>query len=373
MKQFALAALCVIAVGCSTGGDRVVDGAPVSQDGWPVRPTEASFRCPPGTDLVDESLSDGRRRVTCKTPLNPAPSGFELAWHANGQLALVRQFDEQGRPQSVFEYGSDGEKLVVEEWEDGTRRSARAWYPTGQVRQIETWNESRGSLYFESYAPDGSIEAQGEIVGDERQGRWTEWVDGATERANYEDGVRVGEVTRTYADGSVETGSYNAGQRHGLWRRVDSNELPMKEARYVNGVLEGPWQAWHPNQQMKARGSYLAGLQHGEWTTWFPSGQAAESATYSCGIRHGSYREFHPNGELAERGVFWNGKKIGEWRYWSNRGDLTKIDTFPVPDGSIDLQELKSGEIEPELPASCAPADRPEVPTISGEMETRPR
>lgn len=346
---------CVAMIACGTSETQVVDGALVSKEGWPVRPSDGQFRCPEGTSLIDEKIAEGRRLITCKSMLNPAPRGFELAWHPNGELALIRDLDEEGRPKSVRQFGPDGEKLQQEEWIDGRRVSARAWYSTGQLRLVETYEPSSGATLVEMYAPDGSIDSQGEIVDGVRQGEWIEWVDGATERARYRDGVRVGEVSRAYADGSVETGRYVGGERDGIWRRIDRAGLPMKEVRYVAGILDGPWRSWHPNQQMKTRGTYVDGKRHGEWTNWYPSGARAEIRSYRCDELHGLFREHHPNGQIAERGVYWRGRKIGEWRSWTEEGNLANVENHPIPDDAEALEAILRGESTPTLPGSCSP------------------
>ncbi len=337
------------------GPDRVVDGARVTEDGWPERPAESQYRCPDGTFLSDESVGE-RRLITCRTRLNPVPRGFELAWHANGQFAMERQLDENGRPTSVVHYDETGRKVAEEEWVDGVRMRSVAWYPTGAVRSEELYVRDTGATQVRKLAPDGSVEAEGMLVDGQRDGLWTEWVDGALERSEYERGTRMGSVTRTYADGSIERGSYVEGARDGLWRRNDPNGLPMREERYVHGKLEGSWRAWHPNQQPKAQGTYSNDLRHGEWTTWHPSGEVESREHFLCGEAHGLQRTFHPNGLPASSGVSWNGERVGEWKNWNPQGVVTQVDEYPIPTGIDDLVELKSGKRQPDLPSACSTA-----------------
>lgn len=338
---------------CGAPQTELVDGAPVDVEGWPERTAELRFRCPEGTSLVDESGGGQRRRATCKSVLNPAPRGFELAWHPNGELALVRRLDPQGRPSSVVQYDPDGQMRVEESWNDGRLMSAIALYPNGKLRSEEAWAPEEEALYVARYAPDGSIEAKGKIVDGAREGEWLEWIEGATERATYQAGQRVGDVSRTYADGSIESGSYVAGERDGLWRRQDRVGLPMKEARYVLGTLQGPWRTWHPNQQLKARGTFQDGRKHGLWTTWHPSGEVAERQYFNCGRPHGLVEKTHPNGQLAERGLWWAGRKVGEWRTWGIQGELVAVTSHSVPAELAGLEAVRTGEAPPPLPDRC--------------------
>lgn len=301
----------------------------LAEDGWPMRSAESTLTCPKHTDLQDTTTRRGRT-VTCLARPEIAKRGFEQVWTPSGALERTTRFDDSGHPVRIERFYVDGSKRSVDVYEDGLLQRRETWFESGTPKEKQI--RSDDVIELTRWEADGSVVAQGTIVGEQRQGDWKEWRDGAFEFSSYVDGVQQGDVERRYLDSSVERGQVVGGRRQGTWERVDSKEAPMLSATYRDGVLHGPWTQHHPNRQIAISGEYVDGKEHGRWSWHFADGIKRTEGTFRCGLRHGAWTWWHRSGAVERRGEYVAGEKDGTWIERSEAGRVLKEETFEAPD-----------------------------------------
>lgn len=67
-------------------------------------------------------------------------------------------------------------------------------------------------------------------------------------------------------------------------------------------------------------GTYQAGLKHGRWKRYWPAGQLMQDYAYAHGLRHGPERDWAENGTQVCEGENHRGKRIGTWHWWHDNG-----------------------------------------------------
>lgn len=331
MKRAPMLLAMLVLASCSAHRARMVDGAPLSADGWPVRPAEATYRCPEGTDLIDAPAASGRRTVTCMSMGNPLPRGFRLIWNEERRLVSRFEFTPDGVPESRTRWYDDGVKAAEEIYEDGRLVRRAGWYVNGRKKLEMAYDTEADLLRIRRYQPDGSMQVTGQTRDGTKVGEWQEWRDGAMATLEYVDGVPHGEVVRHYPAGGVERGIYEAGQRHGKWVRTDRHGNPVREMSYQRGAKTGVYRLYHPNTQLREEGHYLDGKKHGPWKTWHPSGELESEAWFSCGTPVGPYHAYFPDGDPKKIGAYEDGRTVGEWQTFNDAGVVTQIEQYNAP------------------------------------------
>lgn len=74
------------------------------------------------------------------------------------------------------------------------------------------------------------------------------------------------------------------------------------EANYEAGVKHGPWKRYHANGQIFEQGEYVGGEKNGTWITYYPDGQKLEEGSYENGEAIGIHRAWLADGtQIVER------------------------------------------------------------------------
>lgn len=348
MKAWLIASLIVTTTGCLQGGTRVVDGGRIDRGGWPVRTLDAEpYRCPLGTELVDNLATTGRRVVTCQRPNNSVPRGFELIWNDAGRLVSRLIVSPDGYPLERTHWFDNGRKAGTEDYVDGKLVRRMAWYENGEKRADLAYDFEKNVMFVEQFQADGAIESKGQMRDGRRFGMWREWRDGAIEEVEYVDGLEQGKVVRSFPTGGVEQGQYEAGRRVGTWTRFDGNGNPVREMTWEGGTEQGTYRTYHPNTQLREAGQLVNGRKNGRWRTWYPSGELESDQYYICDVLWGPSTKYYPSGELHTEGVFERGRKVGEWKVYSETGIATEIDTHTAITTAFDADKIPT-ECNPE-------------------------
>ncbi len=337
MIRWLIASLLLTTAGCLPGGMRIVDGGRVDRDDWPVRKVDANpYRCPLGTELIDDVAESGRRVVTCKRPMNPVPRGFQLVWNDGGRLVSRLLVSPDGMPIERTQWFDNGRKAGEETYVDGRLVRQVAWYENGKTRADLAYDADKDLMLIERFQADGDIDAAGQSREGKRVGVWREWREGALEEVEYIDGLEQGKVVRSYPTGGVEHGQYEAGQRTGTWTRFDAKSNPVREVTWVRDRKTGTYRTYHPHKQVREEGTLHNGRKHGTWRTWFPSGEMESEQTYACDVLWGPAKTYYPTGKLHTEGTFEMGRKVGEWTVYSESGIETQIDTHTPPSSTAE-------------------------------------
>lgn len=349
MNRWLLLSLVFAVAGCYPGGVRIIDGGRVDRDGWPVRALDATpYRCPIGTQLIDQIAESGRRVVTCQKNDNPVPRGFQLTWNDAGRMVARLILSPEGAPIERVQWFDNGRKAGEETYVDGKLVRRVAWYENGQKRADQAYDADKDLMLVERYQADGSIEAAGQSREGRRVGVWREWRDGALEEVEFVDGVEHGPTVRAYPNGGVEKGQYEGGRKVGTWVRFDARGNPVREAQWMANELQGTLRSYHPNGQLREEGEMLQGHKHGRWRAWFPSGELETDQYYVCGVLWGPSKAYYPSGKLHTAGSFERGRKVGEWKIYSETGIETHIDTHALVSQPFDPAQLPRQCAAPE-------------------------
>jgi len=112
-----------------------------------------------------------------------------------------------------------------------------------------------------------------------------QWEDGTTKTAQYyryHDEVRIQVSERHYyPDGQIRMeGGLMGGKRHGKWKSYFENGEMWSRGVYENGLKEGPWIVYYPDGNEHYKGTYHKGEKVGRWQFWSRDGSAVLEETY---------------------------------------------------------------------------------------------
>jgi antitoxin component YwqK of YwqJK toxin-antitoxin module len=102
------------------------------------------------------------------------------------------------------------------------------------------------------------------------------------EELSVKDGLKNGETTTWFENGTMGEGTYKDGKLEGLWTGWYENGKKMSEQTYKNGKLEGLITGWYENGQKKHELPFKNGEVDGLSTRWYENGQWEET-TWSLG------------------------------------------------------------------------------------------
>lgn len=98
---------------------------------------------------------------------------------------------------------------------------------------------------------------------------------------NVVEGKLQGDAVYYYESGKImETGSFIAGMRNGIWARLDENGCKIGEGQYFNGQKHGKWVIWDENGNKRFELTYVHGEKSSTWYNWDENGTVIASADY---------------------------------------------------------------------------------------------
>lgn len=154
-------------------------------------------------------------------------------------------------------------------------------------------------------------------------------------KVNYKDGVQHGDATY-YHKGSRKilkkyaVGSYNNGERTGLWNFYEGDgELFKKVNYYKDGVSHV---VNFNNRSGKTEADYLYSNLHGELKSYNAYNELKSTYTYRNGHLHGKYTE--DRGVLTEKGEYYFGTIVGNVNFY--RGDKLRVTDTVVNNITVD-------------------------------------
>jgi antitoxin component YwqK of YwqJK toxin-antitoxin module len=98
---------------------------------------------------------------------------------------------------------------------------------------------------------------------------------------NVTDGKPNGDATFYYPSGQImETGSFVAGLKSGLWIRTSEKGVKIGEGTYFNGVKHGKWFMWDENGVKRFEMDYVHGTKANTWYNWDEKGELVATTNY---------------------------------------------------------------------------------------------
>ncbi len=124
----------------------------------------------------------------------------------------------------------------------------------------------------------------------------------------------------------VAQGSYDMGNRTGLWTRwyrngqdaelfghVPYSQFPapyISQASFKHDQLDGLWTIHDSKMRKISQIRFADGKRHGTATWWFASGRKMREIEYRDGDLDGQYLEWNAEGKLAVKDTYQNGHKL---------------------------------------------------------------
>lgn len=96
-----------------------------------------------------------------------------------------------------------------------------------------------------------------------------------------DDGLITGQHFTFYETGQIESkGTYQKGEKHGVWQRFDENGNKLSQAYYTYGAKDGPWKIWDEQGTLRMEMFYKNGKRAKTWKVYNEQGELVETKDY---------------------------------------------------------------------------------------------
>jgi len=230
-------------------------------------------------------------------------------YYYDGKLKEEAEFDDNGKKNSVNKtYDRDGKIHHEMEYKNGELLSFKFFDKEGKI--IAQEKKSGKKINFQFYDPRGVLITEGQLIGDEKTGKWTYYNKNGVKETEqtYEKGKINGKSKSFFPNGEVE---------------IDQN--------YVDDELDGLALVYFPNGELKTEGYFSKGKRTGMWYFYNPDG------TFSS-------REYYVSGEAVSWSDDFSSKGLLFKRHYHEDGDIIKTVHFDIAGNVIDTLQYYHGE-----------------------------
>lgn len=209
-----------------------------------------------------------------------------ISYYDNGNLELVGEFDNDGKP--------------IGEW--------KSYYDDGTLERIEIFEKNK--VFIKSYWKNGNL----------------------AEIYSSEDGYITGEYIMYYDNGNLwSTKNYEKGLHKGKQKSYFKNGNISAIEFYKDGNRIGKFRYYHENGKPSIIAIYNRKGDNIK-TKWYRDNGylwKKESFRYrKNGDVFQKFKENHLNGKLEVSGTILNGENVNEWKYYDEQGKLIKIERY---------------------------------------------
>jgi uncharacterized protein len=184
--------------------------------------------------------------------------------------------------------------------------------------------------------PEGEGWAEGELVGEQRQGDWV-FTDARGERVAwgaYVDGEREGPWVELRGAERRE-GAWSAGLEHGLFT-VSIDGALSSRTLMAAGQKDGPSETWDEAGTLRQLIGWTAGRMDGSYGIWTADGSLVALGAHEGGARVGVWTERVQDGVWT--GAYSAGLKVGLWRL---QADGQLLEEAPHRAGHLEGSRLR--------------------------------
>lgn len=122
------------------------------------------------------------------------------------------------------------------------------------------------------------------------------------------------------------SGFYQAGLKHGSWKKFDENGQLREDYSWERGVQHGPELDWTATGTKTCDGVNVHGKRFGTWTWWHENGVYMQAYVYDeKGRRQGEYKWDLEDGSPRARGQWLDDQFHGAW-VWCREGEWEKLE-----------------------------------------------
>ncbi|MDA3882024.1 MAG: tetratricopeptide repeat protein [Bacteroidales bacterium] len=299
-------------------------------------------------------------------------------YYYNGSLEKEIEYDEKGKINATLKaYDRDGNHFKTEEYKNG--ESLAITYTNTQNKVVYETKKSRKNLEFKSFLPDGTIQTEGLLEDDNKEGEWIYYTKyGAKKSAeNYSEGEIVDQAVDFYPCGAIKAKrNYSDDKQDGLQMNFFSHDTIEYEGYYRNDTITGSWFFYYNDGTLRKQNyftndeisySYTCDVTgkkdyeyyykedelilehiydstgtvqqtiekfHGTVKIVNPhSKKLYAELTYTNGEFNGSANWYYFNGTKSCSGSYLNGERHGLWKWYAPNGVVTT--KIPYENGDI--------------------------------------
>ncbi len=187
------------------------------------------------------------------------------------QDTVYNQIDKMERKQGPWrKYYQNGQLRYKGQFENNNAIGRfEHYYNDGNLKTILIHMDKSDKSQVIHYYQNGEIAAEGEFIGDKKNGTWKYF---------------------SYYGGFLSyTESYKEGQKHGISIKYFKNGNTTQELSWENNQKEGSWKVWFPNEQLQL------------------------SANFNYGKLDGPFINYYPDGTVEIKGLYKNDLRVGKW------------------------------------------------------------
>lgn len=171
---------------------------------------------------------------------------------------------------------------------------------------------------------DGKLEREGAYLEGQRHGPWREWVGGVLVlQGRYVRGKPHG-TFRFWSERGVALGRCRLRHGTGVFSTFHDNRQLATRTTLVDGKREGPHRELSPRGKVLVQGGYRADRRHGPWLERDAEGKRLREATYVDGLLDGVVRRYVDD-RLASETTFVRGVRQGPYREWRASGEAEPV------------------------------------------------
>lgn len=264
--------------------------------------------------------------------VNRYPAGEHVSYHSPDVMGRYRIYGDEGRVLEERVYGQSGDLERHSRSIDtphGQGREVIRFHANGEVSHRQQSSDDRQWNLSLQYDEDGEIRERRETVGGRPYGDFIHRdYSGGYSAGTYQEGQMHGQFYRVNQNGKVvEEGSFHQGKRIGSW--LEQGYMGLIEVEYnEQGQMHGRREERADDGSERLVQYYADGVRHGEYKRWV-EGELVESGQYEQGDRDGEWFMIDSwNSYQHIRGHYRRGTQVGEWERRDHDGFLLRRNVY---------------------------------------------
>ena len=258
---------------------------------------------------------------------NGLPTGSWEIYERN-LLSEQKNYNKQGLLDGKqLVYMNDGKSIAKEYYVKNGKADGRyiEYYPDGKIEKEQEYKDGVEDGIYRTYDQQGTIRFDCQYKAGKEHGKQTKIYSDYTEISFFENGVPVGEYTKTLKNGVVErSGEYDAaGKKTGIWIVRKKDGVTKSEDSYKAGTLDGVSKEFFTDGSVSKTITYANGKKNGPTVSYdFSTGNVISEYTFVDNLREGPYKIFYYSQDdgktMRNEGTYKKDKEVDRKEYYTN-------------------------------------------------------